>query len=221
MKRKKYFFTPIILQWGASIFFKPLFYFFLRLHIEGIENLKNINTKNGVLFVSNHISHFDPAIIPISLPLFSKLRPLFYVSRPHKSYEFHEPGDFILRSFLTESWGSFEYVPGKKDYAVSLQNHVRILRDGGSVCIFPEGGISENGEIGEAHGGVGYLAHHVGSVIIPVKIIGIHNIAIKEFFTRKRNAHIIFGKPFILEEDRDADSKKIAQNILDIVKSMR
>lgn len=225
MKRKKYHRTPLILQFVASTLLKPLFRFFLHLKVEGRENLKNIDTSNGVIFASNHISHFDPGLMPVCLPLFSPLRPMFYVSRPHKSYEFHEPGDIVLKSFLSESWGSFEYVPGKKDYAVSLQHHARILRDGGSVCIFPEGGVSDDGEMKEARGGVGYLAVEISPVVVPVKIEGVHNITMRDFFLRKRKAKIMYGMPFTIEkkvytEEIEKYYKSRAEEICQTIKKM-
>ncbi len=197
MKNKKlsYKRTPFILQNIAIFFLKPIFKFFLRLKIRGLENLKKID--RGVIFAPNHLSYFDPAIIPISLPWLSKHLPMFYVSRPHSSYVIHEPGQVIFTSFLSESWGSFEYIPGQKDYEASLKNHATILNDRGSVCIFAEGGISQDGQIypENAKGGLGYLAYKTQKLVIPVKIEGVYNMTFKDFFLRKRKVIVTFGKP--------------------------
>ncbi|MDE1975532.1 MAG: 1-acyl-sn-glycerol-3-phosphate acyltransferase [Patescibacteria group bacterium] len=47
---------------------------------------------------------------------------------------------------------------GMYDYSKAMPHHEGIIRDGGSVCIFPEGRTTKDGNIGEGKGGVAYLA---------------------------------------------------------------
>ncbi len=227
-KKKKisYKATPFILQTIAILLLKPLFYFFIRFEVRGAHHLKKL--KKGVVFAPNHTSYFDAGLVPVALPLFSKHVPMFYVSFPHKTYTIHEPGDFIFRSFLTESWGSFEFIPGKKDYAVSLRNHIAIVNDGCSLCIFPEGKISKDGVLRpeEARGGLGFIAKETGVPIVPVKIEGIAGTTMPQFFFRKRKVTVTFGPPvFFSEEDQllPADEntyKQFSRKLLETIKTM-
>ncbi len=224
---KKFFYkiTPFLLQSVAIFFLKPFFKLFIGLKIEGAENFKKL--PKGLIFASNHISYFDPGLLPVSIPFLSKHIPFFYVSRPHKSYTIHEPGEFIFNSFLSESWGSFEFIPGKKDYAESLRNHMKIVSDGSSLCIFPEGKISKDGQINpeDARGGLGYLAFATGKPVIPVKISGSFNMTIKDFFLRRRSVSITFGKPvFYSSEDGQSSEenvyKSFSQKVLRLVQDL-
>lgn len=227
-KRKKnsYKVTPFILQSIAILILKPIFYFFVRFEVRGTEHLRKL--KRGVVFAPNHTSYFDAGLVPVALPLFSKHVPMFYVSFPHKSYTIHEPGDFIFRSFLTESWGSFEFIPGKKDYATSLRNHIAIVNNGGSLCIFPEGKISKDGILRpeEARGGVGYIAATTTKPVVPVKIEGIAGATVQDFFLRRRKVVVTFGPPVffehthLLEISEDNTYKQFSKDILEKIKNI-
>lgn len=224
-KRFFYKITPFILQTLAITFLKPFFRLFIGFKIEGAHHVKALS--KGVIFASNHSSYFDAGLLPVAIPYLSKHIPFFYVSLPHKSYTIHEPGEFIFSSFLTESWGSFEFIPGKKDYADSLRNHMKIVSDGGSLCIFPEGKISKDGEIRpeEARGGLGYLAFATGKPVIPVRIKGVSGMTMKEFFLRKRFVVVTFGEPVFYNSTSNEDLqenvfKQFSQKILETIKEM-
>lgn len=195
-KRTAYFLLPLVLQRSARFLTKPLFKVFGRKKVVGREHLRLLS--DGVILAPNHISFFDVALVPNALPLFSRLLPVFFVSRPHKSYKIHEPGSLIMRSFLSESWGSFEYIPGQRDYAKSLDNHAKILEAGGTVCIFPEGGISEDGNIQDVKGGVAYLAGKTHKPIVPIKIKGSHHMTFGELLGGKRRLRLTFGEPMYI-----------------------
>ena len=46
-------------------------------------------------------------------------------------------------------FGAYPATVGIKDYEKMLMHHINILCRGHSVCIFPEGGLSKNGELGQ------------------------------------------------------------------------
>jgi 1-acyl-sn-glycerol-3-phosphate acyltransferase len=204
-RSRAYFVWPSALQRFARLLTKPLFKVFARKKVFGREQLKGLS--DGVILAPNHISFFDVALVPSALPFFSKLLPVFFVSRPHTSYEIHEPGNFVMKSFLSESWGSFEYIPGQRDYAKTLANHAKILEAGGTVCIFPEGGISKDGGVREAKGGVAYLACKTGKPVVPVKIEGSHHMTFGDLLRGKRRVRVVFGEPicFAATETQLAD----------------
>ena len=89
---------------------------------------------------------------------------------------------------------------GKRDYSKTLANHERIIRDGGSVCIFPEGAFTRDGTLGEARGGVAYLSHATGAPIVPIAISGTFRLNLHDFLHRKRTIRVRYGKPMYPQE---------------------
>lgn len=51
---------------------------FCKFKVFGLENIKQIKEKRAI-FVSNHKSYYDPFIIGIGLPWFSKFHPILYI----------------------------------------------------------------------------------------------------------------------------------------------
>ncbi len=206
MKFKSYFIAPFIFQatiW--RIIMRPFFYYFGRLQVSGLENLHGI--KGPVIFAANHPSEIDAIILPLALPLWSRFMPLFYVVREPKYYQ--DPY-FKWRRFLYLGWvfkllGAFPIRSGAHDYALSLKNHVQILNDGGSICIFPEGVLSRGGVIGEAHGGVGYLALATGATVVPVYFGGMDTVSGKSFFSRTSSFRTLIGAPLTAVDVLPAD----------------
>jgi 1-acyl-sn-glycerol-3-phosphate acyltransferase len=97
-------------------------------------------------------------------------------------------------------WGGYTTQSGMRDYEKSLSSHINIMLKGGSFCIFPEGGITRDGKIGPARGGMSYLAERAKCPIIPVSVHGVYGMSVADFFQGKRRITITFGKPISQEE---------------------
>lgn len=193
MKLHLYFILPYILQatlW--RVIMRSFFYFFSNFEVRGLENLKNLRAP--LIFAPNHASEFDSVLLPLALPLWSKFEPMFFVLKEFKYYT--DPA-FGLRRHLYNPLifkilGAYPIQPGKRDYSRSLATHVSILKHGGSICIFPEGGISKTGELGQSHGGVGYLTLETGRSVVPVYITGTHTLTLKQLLLRRARIVITF-----------------------------
>ena len=118
----------------------------------GRENLKGLS--RGVIFAANHGSELDPILVPASLNPFSAVMPIFYVAREREFYEKDGFSKYIYGGFWFKLWGAYPAYMGKKDYAFSLQEHIKILNAGKSLLVFPEGEKTKNGEVGNGKGGV-------------------------------------------------------------------
>lgn len=190
---KLYFLSPFILQKIIWIPTNIILRFFGRLHIKGLENLKGI--KAPVMFACNHTNELDPFFVPASLSFFSTFSPIFYTSREKEFYVRCGWRKHFYGGTFFKAWGSYPVYVGLHDYKKSLLNHIQILRDGGSLCIFPEGRTTPDGSIQPAKGGVAYLAHTTGAVIVPVRIGGVLHLSIKDFLLRRCRLSITYGKP--------------------------
>ena len=222
-------YTPMLLQsliWPAT---KVVFGFFFKLEVLGLQNLKHL--KKGVIFVSNHSSELDAVIVPASLPFLSRLMPMFYVARPAKFYVKSGWRKLFYGGFLFKLWGAYPAIAGKHDYGLSLQAHLRVLRNNKSILIFPEGHKTRTGEImiEDARGGAAYLSEKTGFPIVPVLISGYFNMSLKDFILRRRKVSIIFGGPLSVKDifspafsyPREQNSYKSSmKNVMRIVKNL-
>jgi 1-acyl-sn-glycerol-3-phosphate acyltransferase len=98
---------------------------------------------------------------------------------------------------------------------VSIRTALRELSDGGCIGIFPEGRISDDGQIHEARKGVALLALMSNAVVVPGYFQGTRPYSgmIRDFFTRNR-VTLQFGPPIRFDDlagkDRDPESRDLA-----------
>lgn len=206
---KLFYFSPLILQtfiWPATRF---ILRFFGHLKIEGLDNLREIKKGQGVIFVANHTSELDPILLPASLPFLSKLMPIFYTSREKSFYANSGWRQIFYGGCLFKLWGAHPIRPGLKDYEKSLETHIRLVEEGKSVLIFPEGKKTGDGLIHpeNAKGGVGFMAHKTDRVVVPIRIDGVYNLSFIKFFSFKSYLKIKFLDPVhfndFLKEDQN------------------
>ncbi len=195
---KWYFFIPLFLQKFIWIPTRLIFHFFGHLQVRGLENLERVN--GNVIFAANHASEVDPFLVPCSLPFWSRFSPLFYITREKSFYNTNGWRRHLFGGFFINAWGGYGAKTGLKDYGQSLFVHRGILNDGGSFCIFPEGGITSDGTLQKGKGGIAYLAEYADIPIIPVAFSGTYRTYAKDFFLRRRKIIVQFGEPIFQEE---------------------
>ncbi len=193
-----YALPPNILQRSIWIPTRLIFHYFIHHTILGLENLSGL--KTGVVFALNHSSELDAVILPASLPFWSRFLPMFYLSRERKFYQNSGWRRYLYGGLFFKLWGAYTVDAGKKDYAVALKNHITMLNEGKSICIFPEGKVSPDGSVRKGHGGVSYLAWESGHPVVPVAIEGAWHMTLSDFLLRRRTVTIRFGKPFLIAD---------------------
>lgn len=195
---KYYFLFPLLLQKLIWFPTRLILFFFAHLDVKGLENLAGI--KGNVIFAANHASEIDPFLVPSSLPFFSRFSPLFYATREKAFYDTNGWRKHLFGGFFINAWGGYGVRVGLHDYAESLREHSKILLDGGSFCIFPEGGITKDGSLQPGKGGITYLAELANIPIVPVGFSGVYQTPVKDFFLGKRKVVVNFGKPIYQDE---------------------
>jgi len=180
---------------------------FARLKVLGLENIPFGHGK--IIFASNHTSELDPILIPVSIPVFLSPGPMFYTSLPKGLYnDLSWWKDFIYGGLFFKAWGAHPVRLGAKNYAFSLERHRQILEDKAKMCIFPEGSRSKDCKIKSAKGGIGYLAHKTGAVVIPTNVSGVCNTKAKNLFTGKSRFIVNFGKPMYINVSEDLSDEE-------------
>lgn len=174
----------ISLQFVIGLFILTIIKLFFNFKIEGSDNvvkkLKQCKKEEkGILFAPNHISEYDVLIMRYALPLIMPLMPMYYVSMTKEHYQNEKFGwrKYFYGGSIFKILGAYPAYVGMRDYQVSLINHIELLENGKSVCIFPEGKLGmETFKPGEAKAGIGFLAEHTKTDIIPVQLKGLSQI---------------------------------------------
>lgn len=165
-----------------------------RIQIMGFENLPG---QGGVLMLGNHISWLDWAMVQIACP-----RPIRFVM--HRNYY----NLWYLKGFLN----LFGVIPISRGHSKeALQQIGQLLKDGEVVCLFPEGTISRNGQLGEFKSGFERAIKDLmpeDAVILPFYLRGLwgsrfshSSKQLQDNRNTRLRGHVIvaFGKPLPID----------------------
>ena len=160
-----------------------------RLRIRGAENIPE---RGGVLLASNHASFLDPSVIGAGY----RVRPVHFMAR-----------DTLWNSKFGTWWmtkvGCIPVSRGTGDIR-ALKLTIKALKDGKAVSMFPEGTRTEDGELQEAKGGIGFIIEKSGCVVVPAYIDGTYKAHPKGTkFIKPCKVTVTFGK-LITQEDFQA-----------------
>ncbi|MGB9780725.1 lysophospholipid acyltransferase family protein [Caldanaerobacter sp.] len=116
-------------------------------------------SKGSYIFVSNHQSLLDPVAVVCAIKtpiIFLASSELFNI--------------YLLKPFLLID----KAIPIKKESAdlKAIKKALERLKEGYSIGIFPEGGISPKGVIEKIYEGAMYLAYKSGKPLVPVVVQG-------------------------------------------------
>lgn len=109
--------------------------------------------KGGVLILSNHISDIDPILVQLAC------RRTIHFMAKSELFEIKLLGP-LIRWFRT-----FPVKRGEPDRA-ALRHAIELLKLGEAVCIFPEGELSQSGELQALQRGAALVVRKAGSPVI-------------------------------------------------------
>lgn len=135
----------------------------VRLKVAGLDK---ITPDGSYVFVANHVSYMDTPVALAAIP--ARFRFLA------NDYLFRIP---FLGTHLTRA-GHIPVVQGKARESVRALNEAgKIIRARKiSVVVFPEGGRSPDGSLGEFHEGAAFIAIKAGVPLVPVALIGMFDV---------------------------------------------
>lgn len=221
--KRLYFVSPWILQNLIWIPTRLLLIVFGRVEIRGKANLRGLS--GNAIFACNHSSEMDVFMVPGTLPMMSRFSPIFYTSREQSFYTRAKWRQRFYGGLFFNIWGAFPVQVGLHDYHMSLAAHEEMLQAGGSLCIFPEGRTTPDGNIQQGKGGVAYLAHATGRPIIPVRISGTFRLTPADLFLRRRILSVAYGTPIYVQARAGEtlspdDFKTIANSVMDAIRAL-
>lgn len=168
----------------------------IRLYSELIWNAKAVGAENipvdGPLIIAcNHISLLDPPVMGS------------FVSRQVSYMAKRELFEVPVLGPLIRAVGAYP-VDREGSAASAIKRSVEMLRAGGCIGIFPEGGRNLEGDK-EVRGGVALLASLGKAPVVPAAIVGTN-------LKKKRNKiKVAFANPVALPSDRKATRDELAK----------
>jgi len=149
-----------------------LVHFIYRLKTRGTEH---IPTQGPALLICNHVGFADALVISAGCP-----RPVRFIM---EASIFRIP----VLSAIFRGMKAIPVAPAKEDaevYERAFQIVANELRDGQLVCIFPEGRLTSDGEIGEFRAGMMRILKETPVPVVPMALTGLWD----SMFSRKYGA---------------------------------
>lgn len=146
---------------------------------------EHVPAYGGCILAANHIGLLDGPLITVVAP-----RPVHFLT---KKEMFEGRTGTALRVIGQIPLARTEYD------AAAVKGCLRVLRDGGLVGIFPEGGRGD-GEFRTFHRGVAYLALVTGAPIVPVMVFGTREPGghLESLPPRGARLDLVYGEPIRL-----------------------
>lgn len=169
---------------------------------------ENVPKDTPVLYIGNHRSFFDIVLTYVRVP-----RPTGYIAK--KNME-KVP---LLTIWMRNLHCLFLDRENLKAGAQTIIEAINLMKDGKSICIFPEGTRNkEEGTLLPFHEGSFKIAAKADCPIIPMTI---NNSAavFENQFPKIKKAHVIieYGKPIYIKELPKEQQKKVASYVQGII----
>ncbi|TFB23954.1 1-acyl-sn-glycerol-3-phosphate acyltransferase [Filobacillus milosensis] len=182
----------------ARTLVKIVFKFIFKIEIIGRENIPK---KGPVIICSNHISNFDPPVVGITSP---------------RTVHFMAKEELFQKKWLGKlliGINAFPVKRGMRDRN-ALRTGLKLLSDGHTIGLFPEGTRSKNGEVKKGLAGAGFFAMRSDATVIPCAIIGSY----KKFSKLK----VVYGSPinFNSLEKEKPSAQEVTDEIMENIKSL-
>lgn len=169
-----------------------------RMRVYGAQHVPR---SGPVIIACNHVSYFDPPVLGSASP-----RRISYMA---KEELFHIP----LLGPAIRAVGAYP-VDREGSAAAAIKRSVEVLRAGGVIGIFPEGGRNLTGSA-PARGGVALLAAHGRAPVVPARLIG------TDAAKRLQPFRVHFGPALSLPADRKATREEMANFTDEVMRAIR
>lgn len=164
-----------------------------------VYGVKNIPNQGGVLVASNHASFLDPPAVGAGY----RKRPVHFMAR-------NTLWNSRFGSWWMDHVGCIPVSRGTGDIR-ALKVTIKMLQQGKVVSMFPEGTRTEDGELQEAKGGIGFIIEKSACVVIPTYIAGSYESYPKGAKKVKHvKVSITYGKPITQDDFKDLGTGRAA-----------
>jgi long-chain acyl-CoA synthetase len=188
---------------------RPIVHVWGRPEIRGRERLQG--TPPPYLFIANHHSYFDTALLRSTLPrpVRGRIAPAM-TTRYHRVWFGETPGTrgrYLLEGLqasLTAFFFNAFPLPETAGFRRSLTYAGELMDAGFSILIFPEGRHVPEGTMERFRGGVGVFARDLRAPVVPVHVSGTHHVLPDErYWPAFHPTRIVYGAPIAVAADAD------------------
>jgi long-chain acyl-CoA synthetase len=196
-------------------FLLPLNRIFAHVRTTGLDNLKNLEPP--VIFASNHQSYMDATSIMSALP--ARWRYRVAPAMRKEFFEEHFHGRSFTNSlnyYLSALFFNCFPIPQREPGALATLRYIgELSSDKWCLLIFPEGIMTDAGEIAPFQPGVGMIASKLGIPVVPIRIRGLERVLNKSWkMARPGRVSIAFGAPMELKGgDYGALAKQVEEAV--------
>ena len=180
----------------------PLTRWMSRATVTGKEQIRNVS--GPVLFISNHITMIDAALVLLAIP--SGFQGKLAVAmegevlggwrRPPSGTGLLQRLILFAKYILVVSLFNVFPLPQKSGFRKSFAYAGELMDRGYSVLIFPEGARTPDGEMKPFKEGIGFLAKQLNVPIVPLGIQGLFELKkAGRKFARKNEIKVSMGEP--------------------------
>lgn len=192
------------------LFVLPLTWCMCRVRVEGSDRLDGLH--GPVVFVSNHITMADHALILSALPRRFRRR-MAIAMEGEILRDFRYP--LAEMSPLARARMRAQYVlivtlfnvfplPKKSGFRRSFAFAGEAMDSGHSILVFPEGKRTDDGLMNPFMAGTGLLVADLHAPVVPVRIEGLFELKRrKQYFARPGQVSVIFGEPVRFADEEE------------------
>jgi long-chain acyl-CoA synthetase len=175
-----------------------------RMRVGGISRLEGIS--GPVLFVANHVTLADHALVLAALPARLRRRLAIAMDGERLRDWLHPPDrtprlarlKLLAQYVLVKAFFHVFPPPKRGGFRRSFAYAGECVDRGQSVLVFPEGERAPRGRMmpGPFKSGVGLLAKELDVPVVPVKLEGLYELKLKgQYFAPAGLVRVVFGDP--------------------------
>lgn len=190
------------------------------MRIEGREKLSDL--KGPALFVANHVTLGDQAMVLVGLPLRIRHKLAIAMEGERLRDWLHPASEtpvllrlrLLAQYFLVRTFFHVFPLPRKSGFRRSFAYAGECIDRGESVLVFPEGVRAPRGQLHMSpfKAGIGVLVKDLNVPVVPVKLKGLYELKKRrQYFASPSTVSVVFGEP--LESDPETDAKEIAEEL--------
>lgn len=198
----------------------PITHLMTRMSVSGREHVSKIS--DPVLFVANHVTLGDHALVLAALPFHQRHRLAIAMEGELLRNWIHPPAGidlftrlrWLAQYFLVNLFFHVFPLPKQSGFRRSFAYAGECIDRGESVLVFPEGTRAPRGQMHMGHfkPGIGVLAQSLNIPVVPVKLEGLYELKRRQqYFADPGMVRVVIGKP--LTFDRESSPAFIAQEL--------
>jgi long-chain acyl-CoA synthetase len=179
------------------VFFLPLTLIMCRVRTIGVERLAKV--KPPVLFISNHVTDVDAALIIFALPWRWRYRmAIAMAGEILREWRVNSKVKYALGAALFNVFS----LPRQSGFRQSFAYAGEAVDRGFSILIFPEGTETKDGSIQPFKAGIGLLVSELNVPVVPVMLRGLFEVKQRDQrFVKPGTVSVTFGEPLKFSDE--------------------